>query len=230
MPTPKNIAHVASLIGDGARATMLIALLGGKAMTAGELSIRANISAQTVSNHLKKLLAAGMIVCEPRGRYRYFSLASAQVAHALESLAIISRPSKASNVQKKQNSSDISFARTCYDHLAGKLSVTLTHALIKQRLLIKHEDGFKITKNGKQFFAEIGVDIDELKTQRRQFAKQCLDWTERQPHIAGSLGAAILDYFMQNRFVIRSKTKPRVIVLTRKGRLWLAQRLKIKGP
>ncbi|MEM9243440.1 MAG: winged helix-turn-helix domain-containing protein [Pseudomonadota bacterium] len=217
----QDISRIASLIGDKARASILVALMTSKALTAGELAWQANISAQTASNHLKKLMRANLIICHPNGRHRYYHLASAEVAHALESLGVLTKNIKPP--QHKTLDKAICFARSCYDHLAGELSIKLKNILIKKRFIEQQENSFMVTPSGERFFNRLGIDIAALKKQRRQFANPCLDWTAREYHIAGSLGAAILDYFLDNRLVIRSKEKPRVVVLTAKGKQWINQ-------
>lgn len=218
----EEIAHIARLIGDHVRSTILIALMEGRALTAGELAIRANVSAQTASNHLAKLMSANLVVCEPAGRHRYYKLASTQVAHILESLGVLTLSSeKITPPQHQRVDQELCFARTCYDHLAGEVGVKLTKALVKKGLLIEEVGKFLVTDEGGKFFKGLGIDIEHLQGKRRQFAKPCLDWTEREHHIAGSLGAALLDYLLNNRLVIRSKKKHRVVVLTVHGRNWL---------
>lgn len=216
----KDIAKIASLIGDKTRASILIALMEGGALTAGELAIRANISPQTASNHLSKLLRANLVICESTGRHRYYKLSSHLVAQALESLSLVSGHDKRRPPRHHTIDKDICFARTCYDHLAGELGVKLKNALIDKAYIKLDDEKFIVTKTGKPFFNKLGIDVDKLSKQRRHFAKACLDWTEREHHIAGSLGHALLDYFLQNRLVIRSKHKPRVIALTTKGKFW----------
>ncbi len=223
-----NVAKIASLVGDKARASMLLALMEGQALTAGELAIRANISAQTASNHLQKLIKGNLITCEPAGRHRYYKLASKQVAHILESLGILAEPSAKKRPPRHDKlDKDICFARTCYDHLAGKLAVRVVKALIAKSFLLKKENTYTVTKKGKDFFRTLNIDTDALMKKRRQFSKPCLDWTEREHHIAGSLGSAILNYFIKNRLIIRSRHKSRVVILTTKGRAWLSQELDI---
>jgi DNA-binding transcriptional ArsR family regulator len=212
-----DIAKIANLIGDKTRASMLVALMEGKALTAGELALRANISPQTASNHLKKLLEADLIIhVKTPTRYRYYKIASSQVAAALESLSLLTNnPQKPPRHERLDK--EICFARTCYDHLAGELGVKVTQRLLTLGFLTQDQEAFSITAVGRAFFAKLGIDTEQLQNQRRQFAKPCLDWTEREYHLAGSLGQALLNYFLEQRWVIRSKTKSRVIILTVDG-------------
>ena len=225
-----DISKIAKILGDINRATMLIALMQGKALTAGELALYANISPQTASNHLQKLLHAKLISCNTSGRHRYYRLTSSKVATAIESLGVLSTEIKTPLERHKHLTDDICFARTCYDHLAGKLSIFIVNALHKQNILQNNNQYFSVTAKGKRFFQQLNIDVDDLKRQRRQFAKCCLDWTEREYHIAGSLGAALLNYFLTQRLIIYATHKPRVVVLTTAGKLWLANNLHLSLP
>ncbi len=216
----KNIVHVASLLGDDTRAAIMVNLMDGKAFTASELARSANVSAQTASNHLKKLTNAHLIICEPAGRHRYYKLASVEVAEVLESLGLLGSPCN-KKVRCNSYDKDICYARTCYDHLAGELGVELTKALVHAHFLILQDRNYLVSERGERFFCSLGIDLVALKKQKRQFAKACLDCTEREYHLAGALGSAILAYLIQNRLVLKSKTKLRVLVITQQGREWL---------
>lgn len=228
MSLENNIAKVANLIGDTTRAKILTALMEDKVLTAGELAIAANISPQTASNHLNKLLQAKLILCEVAGRNRYYKLASHHVAAALESLSLLGESPKASLPRHNKLLHEIKMARTCYDHLAGQLGVAVSNALRMKKYIKLAENQFQVTQKGTQFFESLSIDVAELLKLRRSFARPCLDWTEREYHLAGSLGKALLDYFLDNRLVIRSKRKPRVVVLTTKGKQWLSSELSIE--
>lgn len=216
----EQIAEIASLMGDKTRSSILIALMAGKALTAGELALRANISAQTASNHLKKLLDAKLIeLIKPTSRYRYYKISSPMVAKALESLSVITcrqRPPKHEKLDP-----EICFARSCYDHLAGTLGVKITAALLENAFIQLEDEKFLLTQKGKDFFTEININYRKLLKGKREFAKPCLDWTEREYHLAGSLGSAFLEYLFSERLLIRSKTKNRVVILTEKGCWWI---------
>lgn len=220
MELHKDIAKMASLIGDNSRAKMLTLLMAGKALTAGELARGAEISAQTASNHLLKLTEANIIQCRTFGRYRYYSLSSNELASLLESMGVIADTLSSDKVRKKSIDKSLCHARTCYDHLAGKVAVNYTRILLNRELLIKGDSDFDVTEEGKDYFCCLGIDLVRLREQKRVFAKQCLDWTERECHIAGSLGAAILTYMLDNRLMIKSRNQARGLVLTRKGQVW----------
>lgn len=227
MTLDEQIAKISSLMGDKTRASMLIALMEGKALTAGELALRANISPQTASNHLKKLLAAQLIThVKTPTRYRYYKISSPLVAAALESLSLLTiHPQKPPRHEKLPH--DICFARSCYDHIAGRLGVSITQALLTKCYLKEKDETFIVTGQGQIFFETLPIVLEKLKLSRRVLAKPCLDWTEREYHLAGSLGQAILEHFITQRLVIRSKTKPRVLLLTVEGKRWLSDKLSL---
>lgn len=191
MQTEPDLSTIAALIGDPTRATMLSALLGGVALPANELAYRAHITAQTASAHLGKLVEGGLLGVERSGRHRYYRLKNAEVARVLESLAAISPPPRIRNRQQSAEYDTLCFARTCYDHLAGKLGVTLTQALLARDLIREHEQSYTLTDAGSAWLARWEIDEAGLCKGRRLFAPTCLDWSERQHHLAGALGAAI---------------------------------------
>ena len=224
-----SFAGVASLMADPARAAMLMALLGGRALPAGELAYAAGITAQTASSHLAKLLDGGLLSLETEGRHRYYRLAGPHVAQALEQLASI-RP--AGPVRRKALSPEgreLRFARCCYDHLAGQLGVAATQALVEKRFIVAAEDKkFEVTSEGAVWFGELGLDVKTLKPTRRGLARQCLDWTERSHHLAGPLGVAFLDKLCSAGWVRRSPDS-RAVHLTPRGRLALKERLGVEA-
>jgi DNA-binding transcriptional ArsR family regulator len=220
-----SVAGVASLIADPARAAMLMALLDGRALPAGELAYAGGVTAQTASSHLAKLLDGGLVAVESEGRHRYYRLAGAHIAQALEQLAAI-RP--AEPVKRKALSPqgrELRFARCCYDHLAGQLGVAATRALEERRFIVPAtEKKFEVTPAGAEWFGDLGLDVAALKPTRRGLARQCLDWTERTHHLAGPLGAAFLAKLCDAGWLRRSR-QSRAVQLTPKGRLELKTRL-----
>jgi len=219
----KDIAFIADLIGDPARSAMLIALLEGRALTAGELARFANISPQTASSHLNKLVEGGLIIANAQGRHRYYQLATPEVVHALEALALLT-PKPLFGLPKPLE--EIQYARSCYDHLAGRLGVIITQALLKQKLIKHDERDYKLTHAGEKFFTTLGIDVRALKTKRRRFAYPCLDWSERIHHLAGSLGSSILSLLLDKRWILCAKQR-RIIHLTPQGKSKLNELLKI---
>lgn len=188
-----NIATIAALIGDHARAEMLSALTGGQALTATELAEVAGVTKQTVSAHLAKLLDANLVSVESQGRHRYFRLADEDVAHLLESLMGVAYRAGAVRLRSSPREPALRHARVCYDHLAGDLGVMLYDTLQQRRYLRLEGKEPALTPAGKRFFAEIGIDVDTLDHGRRPLCRACLDWSVRRHHLAGALGAALLD-------------------------------------
>jgi DNA-binding transcriptional ArsR family regulator len=205
MTAQYSLADVAALIGEPTRAAMLLALLDGRALPATELAAFANISASTTSLHLAKLVQGGLLAVRKAGRHRYYRLASVEAAHALEALGVIATAAPPSRPISHERAV-LRAARTCYDHLAGALSVTLALKLEHAHVLrVADELNYEVTARGKAwFFDALHIDIATLARTRRPLARRCLDWTERRPHIAGALGAAILEEFLARRWVVKT--------------------------
>jgi DNA-binding transcriptional ArsR family regulator len=220
-----SVAGVAALIAEPARAAMLVALVDGRALPAGELAYSAGVTPQTASAHLARLLDGGLVEVEKEGRHRYYRLAGPHVAQALEQLAAIRPFAPARRKAPNAKARELRFARCCYDHLAGWLGVAVTSALTSRELLIAAPDKqFDIPPAGAEWFAGVGVDVPALRPARRGLARQCLDWTEREHHLAGPLGAAFLDA-MREKGWLRRAADSRAIEVTPKGRLELKHRL-----
>jgi DNA-binding transcriptional ArsR family regulator len=217
MDVKKDLAEVAALIGEPTRVVMLWSLLGGQARPASELAFYANVSAQNASAHLARLVEAGMLAVEAHGRHRYYRLAGAEVAHAIEALAILAPSAKEAPGSPPRQTSDLKYARTCYDHLAGRVAVEICAALKNKGYLAPVDADFEITSKGEKLFHDFGIEIDELRQQRRAFARQCQDWSERRPHIAGALGAALLERMFQRGWIARVRSS-RIVRVTGKGR------------
>ena len=215
MEIQDDFKHIAALIGEPARALILWNLLDGRAMTATELAILAEVSAQSASMHLAKLLQAELLAQEKQGRHRYYRLARPEVAYVIESMASL-LPGKKTIPKTTVQNSGIRYCRTCYDHLAGKVGVELTDKLVRSGY-IKPADGiYSVTGKGEQWFSDLDIPVAELRIQKRAFARQCLDWSERRNHLAGSLGAALLNS-MLSRDWLRRKKGSREIIVTSKG-------------
>ncbi|MDD1793731.1 winged helix-turn-helix domain-containing protein [Enterovibrio sp. ZSDZ42] len=209
-----NITHIASLIADDARSKMLIALLGGKALTATELALEANITPQTASSHLAKLVVGDLLVVRKQGRHKYFQLANYQVAELLEQLMNITVP--LTMVPTGPNDPSLRHARVCYDHLAGEVAVRLYDALVAQDLIVDAHIEATLTEQGRQFFQSLGADIVELEKQKRPLCKACIDWSERRTHLAGSLGKWLLNDALDKDWLVRIPDS-RVVTLTPSG-------------
>jgi DNA-binding transcriptional ArsR family regulator len=229
--TEVDLARTARLIGDPARAAMLDALMGAAALAAGELARSAGVTAATASGHLGKLRLAGLVEVVRAGRHRYYRLASADVAHALEALAMIS-PSRppARSLRGHRTSAALAYARTCYDHLAGTLGVAVHDALVAGGALRVGTDGYALTPAGEQRLAGLGVDLAGAQAARRAFAFPCLDATERRPHLAGALGAGLCRSLMERGWLVRRRRAERAVRLTEPGRSGIAEALGCQLP
>lgn len=186
-----DLAAVGALVGDPARANILCALLDGRALTATELAYAAHVSPQTASGHLGKLTAAKLIGVMAQGRHRYYRLAGPRVAAMLESIMNVAADRPRGYEPRWRHDEGLRNARTCYDHFAGRLGVALADALCTRGHLDLSGDGGEITAAGMTFFHEFGINVPDLQRQKRAFCKPCLDWSERRPHIAGAVGAAL---------------------------------------
>jgi DNA-binding transcriptional ArsR family regulator len=187
-----NIAPVASLIGDPARAAMLTALADGRALTASELAHEAGVTLSTASAHLAKLRTGGLIAVAADGRHRYFRLAGADVGAALEALMGLVARTGDGRVRTGPREPAMRQARVCYDHLAGEMGVQLLDSLRARRFIAEPQGVVALTTRGKAFIASLGVDLASLTGARRPMCRLCLDWSARRMHLAGGLGAALL--------------------------------------
>ncbi|MCJ2125507.1 ArsR/SmtB family transcription factor [Methylobacterium sp. J-077] len=202
-----SLATAAFLIADPARSVMLMLLLDGQARPAGELAFAAGVTAQTASSHLGKLLAGGLLAVETEGRHRYYRLAGPQVALALETLAAIGPAAPVRSKPLSREARELRFARCCYDHLAGRLGVAVTGALQARSYLLPAEGKrFAVPSAGVAWFAGLGLEVDRLKPGRHDLARQCLDWTEREHHLAGPLGVQLMSLFCAKGWLRRSGT------------------------
>ncbi|HWE47693.1 MAG TPA: winged helix-turn-helix domain-containing protein [Caulobacteraceae bacterium] len=211
------LAEIGALVGDPGRANMLFALVDGRALTARELADQAGVTPQTASGHLSRLVAAGLIRVEPQGRHRYHRLASAEVASMLEAMmqvASFAEPKKPLRLGPRDEA--MRKARSCYDHLAGQLGVALADSLVARKLVELDGDGGEVTRAGEQFLMTFGIDATAPTRGRRPFCRPCLDWSERRPHLAGHLGAQLLDRTLELGWVRRLKDT-RALAITPKG-------------
>jgi DNA-binding transcriptional ArsR family regulator len=217
MNTVFPIAAVAELIGEPARAAILLALLDGRALPAGELAFISRLSAQSASGHLSKLVDGGLLSVQSEGRHRYYRMASAEVGHALEALGAISTAPVRTTTLRGHQTNDLRIARTCYDHLAGFIAVEIARALEASGILKPFsERDYELGAGGEAWFAEIGVKVSQFRGSRRSFARRCLDWTERKPHLAGALGAALCSRLVALNWVVR-RPKTRALRVTQQG-------------
>jgi DNA-binding transcriptional ArsR family regulator len=209
-----HLATIASVLADDTRAETLTLLMGGRAHTGSELARQVGVAPSTISEHLSKLLEAGLVAVEPQGRHRYFRLASSDIAELLETLganpALTAAP-------RPSAPAALAYARTCYDHLAGELAVRLYDHLLACAYLQEAEDRLTLTPSGLRFFDGIGVDTKAIRSSKRPKARRCMDWTERRHHLAGAAGAGFLNALLANRWVIQGP-QPRSIRVTNVGK------------
>lgn len=210
------IAPVAALAGDPARANMLVALLGGKALTASELANEAGVTAQTASSHLAKLENGGLIARVKQGRHAYFRLANHDVALMIETIMGVA--ARAGHLRTRPGPSDPAMrkARMCYDHLAGEMGVQLLDSLVAQGHIATAKDALALTRKGEGFFRDFGIEIEALDSKRRPLCKSCLDWSMRRAHLAGALGGALLDEFYRLDWAKRDR-KSRAVIFSPRG-------------
>ena len=216
-----GLARIANLLADPARARMLKTLIDGTMRPAGELAYTANVSAQSASAHLAKLVDGGLLASEAQGRHRYFRLASPEVADAIETLGSLGaalRPRAPRSVlPSKSVPAQFLQARTCYDHLAGEMAVRVCEAMLNERWLATEGRDFRLTRLGEEKLAGLGVDLPGARASRRVFARSCVDLTQRRPHIGGALGAALLEVYCARGWVLRAR-RSRVVTVTPRGR------------
>jgi DNA-binding transcriptional ArsR family regulator len=212
-----DLARLAALLADGTRASFCMSLLDGRAWTAGELARSAGVAASTASEHLDHLVTGGLVTQHRQGRHRYVRLASPRVAELIEFMAEHAPPTPAPRTLRGTTIRDaLAAGRTCYDHLAGRLGVAVTTAMV-DRGLLTDTTGFALTDPGVTWLAGLGINIDGLRQARRPLLRECLDWTERRPHLAGGVGAAVCQVFFDAGWITRTGTH-RAVRLTDTGR------------
>jgi DNA-binding transcriptional ArsR family regulator len=210
-----QFSSITSLIGEPARATMLWKMLEGKAFTATELAVSADVSAQSASMHLTKLVNAKLLAVATQGRHKYYRLASAEVAYVLESISNLVPNDKLITEESKEISQhDIKYCRTCYDHLAGRVGVALTDRLEKKKIIVSAGQEFDVSSAGAKWFGALDISVDDLRKQRRAFARKCLDWSERRYHLSGSLGASLFEKMIEMKWLRRIKESRRITLTT----------------
>ena len=222
MSADVRMAEVAALVGDPARANILGALMGGRALTASELVHAAGVSAQTTSGHLGKLREGRLIACIKQGRHRYYRIATPRVAEMLEGIMAVVADAPPRHRPPSKLDDALRNARTCYDHFAGRLGVSLTDALRAHDYLVLADDAGEVTESGVAFFRDFGVDLAAARSRRRIFCRPCLDWTERRPHLGGSVGAALAQRCFDLDWLKRMR-ESRALTLTPAGRRGLSK-------
>jgi DNA-binding transcriptional ArsR family regulator len=217
MTTGPIIAEIAALVGEPARATMLSALLDGRALTAHELAFAARVTPQTASTHLAKLTEGGLLTPLRQGRHRYFRLASPKVVDMLDAIVGVALENRPRYRPLSHQAQELSAARICYVHLAGRLAVDLTDALTARECIVLGDNTAEITPAGTRFLAEFEIDLSTLSSAGRRFCKVCIDWTERRPHIAGPVGAALTKRYFDLGWIERIKDS-RAVMVTAAGK------------
>jgi len=186
-----DVAAAAALLAEPARAALVVALTEHEALPASALAAHAGIAPSTASEHLRRLVDGGFVVAKKNGRHRYFSLADPAVAEAVEALAIVAPQPPVRSLREATRSELIREARTCYDHLAGRLGVALAAALERREVIVRRNGGYELGRTAEARCQELGIDLAELRARRRPVVRGCLDWSERELHVAGAFGAAI---------------------------------------
>ncbi|TJV43667.1 MAG: winged helix-turn-helix transcriptional regulator [Mesorhizobium sp.] len=204
-----DIARIASLVGDPARANMLNALMGGTALTASELALEAGVSLPTASSHLSKLMEGGLLTLASQGRHRYYGLAGPQVAGMIEAITGVAEAVGPKRVRPGPRDGAMRVARVCYDHLAGEQAVAMLDRLVEKDILIRDDKEIRLGPSAASHFAAIGIDVGARP--RRPVCRACLDWSVRRSHLAGTLGAAILDKILAEKWARREKDSRAVV-------------------
>ncbi|SMG15660.1 ArsR/SmtB family transcription factor [Paraburkholderia susongensis] len=214
-----GLSRIGALLADPGRAAMLWALMDGSARPAGELTMIAGLSPSAASAHLARLTDGGLLALEVRGRHRYFRIATPEIAASIEALANVaqvSAPQRAAPRPARTVPLEMRYARTCYDHMAGELSVQVFERMLARGLLTQHGASLEATAQGAVRFADWGIDLSAQKSRRRRFACTCPDWSVRRPHLGGALGAALLDAWSAHGWVERAE-RPRILRITPAG-------------
>lgn len=222
MPDTPDIAFIAALVGDPTRGRMLSSLMDGEAHTATELALEGGVTPATASSHLARLTDAGLVTVARRGRHRYFRVASAEVASAIEGLMTIAPPRAPRLAHVESQREPVRLARVCYDHLAGEAGVRMMDRMRAARFISGSDAALVLTARGAQWCDDLGIDVAALRATRRRLCRACLDWTERRSHLAGALGAAILARLFALRWA-RREPGSRVVTLTRRGDFFIEQ-------
>src|SRR5215467_9356942 len=220
MNTAPLIAEIAALVSHPARAAMLTALLEGRALSATELAHAARITPQTASTHLAKLTEAGLLTALRDGRHRYFQLASPKVFEMLDGIMAVAIENRPRFRPLSRQAHELSDARICYDHLAGRLSVDIADFFTVHEYIVPTEGAAEVTQTGSRFLAEFGIELSPLNSNRREFCRLCLDWTERRAHIAGALGAALTKRCFDLGWIERRQHSSGVIVTLPDSASW----------
>lgn len=213
-----DIARIANLVGDPARANMLTALMNGGALTASELALEAGVTLPTASSHLGKLIDGNLLTVASQGRHRYYALSSAEVAGMLEAIMGVAAASGPKRVRPGPKDATMREARVCYDHLAGERAVAMFDGFVARDILVRDGEEISLGPRGPSFFEAVGIDAGAMAGQRRPACRACLDWSVRRTHLAGTLGAAIFDKIIGEKWA-RRETGARTVTFSPKGKM-----------
>jgi DNA-binding transcriptional ArsR family regulator len=222
MTLETDLAWIASVVGDPARMRMLLALMDKRARTAKELAFLARVSAATASAHLSKLLDSKLVAVDPQGRHRYYRITSPLVGQMMEAMAGVAGEAAPPARGRPRVDEALATARTCYDHLAGRLAVAIADILQDRGDIIFADGAGEVTARGQSFFSDLGVDLKRLGSSRRVFCRPCVDWTERRHHLAGAVGAALCDHCLTQGWLQRTRDS-RALTITAAGRSTFAE-------
>jgi DNA-binding transcriptional ArsR family regulator len=220
MPDTPDIAAIATLMGDPTRGRMLTALMDGRALTATELALEGDVTASTASSHLSRLASAGLVTVTRQGRHRYYRIATPEVAAALEGLMSVASHSGLHTIRTGPRDAGLRRARVCYDHLAGEAAVRLLDRMRAKQLITGPDEALGLTTRGEDWCDRIGIDLAALRSRRRLLCRPCLDWSERRMHLAGALGAALLDRLFALRYA-RREPGSRAVILSPRGEAFI---------
>lgn len=216
MNVEPDLERLARTLGDPTRMGMLVLLMEGRALTAKELAYGSGVQPSTATEHLKRLQADGLIESSAQGRHKYYRLAAPDLARAIELLMAVAKPRVPVLTPRNRPTGELGLARFCYDHLAGHLGTGIAKALFERELLHSNDEEVTVTSQGEAWFAAFGIDLDSLRRCRRRFAYSCLDWSEREDHLGGALGAAMAARMIELGWVQRRK-HTRIVDITAQG-------------
>jgi DNA-binding transcriptional ArsR family regulator len=221
------VSEVAALVGNPARANILMTLIDGRALTATELAYVAGVTPQTASEHLAMLREANLLSMTKQGRHCYFRLGSPQVARMIESIMLVAADGPQRYRPRWNGGDRLRTARTCYDHIAGRLGVAITDALVRHQHIVLSEDGGVVTHAGEKYLSDFGVQLEDLRRGRRTFCRPCLDWSERRSHLAGALGTGLAERCFELGWITRIRDS-RALKISAKGETGFAEVFGVK--
>jgi len=222
MRSEPDLAAAAALVAEPARAELVLAVLADGPLTASELAGRAGIARSTASGHLGRLVSGGFLTVSGRGRNRYYGLSGADVAEAVEALSRVAPQRPPRSLREATRNELLRDARTCYDHLAGRLGVAFAAALERRGVVERSNGDYALGKRAADELAALGIELEPLAAQRRPLLRGCLDWSERELHVAGSLGAALTARLFELGCIVR-RDETRSVAVTGRGRELLAE-------